>query len=286
MSSSNPPTAQQTSGFAGQRPEAPPQPQEGRRRRRRPPSPRQRRVNVGNTERNVSLAAGSLLTILGLSRRSVPGLLIAGVGGAMLYRGATGKCPMYSSLGVDTAHDDSQRGVEEQVAEKGTHVTESYLIARSAEELYGEWRNLDNLPRIMTHLESVRVLDDRRSHWVAKAPGIAGGSVAWDAEITEDDRGRRLAWRSLPGADVVNAGSVDFVPALGDRGTIVRVTLDYVPPAGQVGRWIAKLFGEEPQQQIREDLRRFKRMIETGEVISIKGQPRGTCGGGGKRERK
>jgi uncharacterized membrane protein len=144
-------------------------------------------------------------------------------------------------------------------------VRKSIIINRSPEELYQYWRDLENLPRFMQHLESVRVTGDGRSHWVAKAP--AGTSVEWDAEITEDRPNERIAWRSLEGADVDNSGSVEFRPAPGNRGTIVRVEIEYNPPGGAIGALVAKLFGEEPGQQAQEDLRCFKQVMETGEVV-------------------
>jgi uncharacterized membrane protein len=142
-------------------------------------------------------------------------------------------------------------------------------INRSPEELYAFWRHFENLPRFMPNLESVTVQDDRRSHWVAKAP--FGASVAWDAEITEDVPNRRIAWRSLPTADVANSGEVDFLPAVGGRGTDVRVRIDYQPPGGRLALGLARLFGEAPEQRVREDVRRFKQLMETGEIASNAG---------------
>jgi len=238
-------------------------------------------VNVGNGERMVSTAAGAILILQGLARRDLLGLITAGVGGALAYRGASGHCAMYESLGIDTASDSDR--ARESESHGGTRVALSQLIDKPPEELYSYWRNFENLPKIMRHLESVRVMDDRRSHWIAKAPRIAGGQVEWDAEITADEPNSRIAWRSLPDGDVEHRGSVTFARAPGDRGTKVRVELDYDPPAGTVGRWIAKIFGEEPEQQIHEDLRNFKRTMEVGEVITVVGQPHGTCTGRGKR---
>jgi len=148
------------------------------------------------------------------------------------------------------------------------------VINRPARELYDHWRDFENLPAFMHHLESVRVTGEGRSHWVAKAP--AGMSVAWDAEITEDRPGERIAWRSLPGADVENSGAVSFEEAVGGRGTIVRVELNYSPPGGPLGKWAARLFGEEPEQQALSDLRRFKQLMETGEVVLSDGSLEGT----------
>jgi uncharacterized membrane protein len=241
------------------------------------------RINVGDVERTVSVAAGGLIALLGLSRRSVPGLLLAGVGGGLIYRGLSGRCPMYRAMDFDTSN--AGRGATaEDFYKRGIHVEVSMTINKSPWELYQLWRNFENLPKIMSHLESVTVTDGKRSHWIAKAPSIAGGKVEWDAEIINDEPTALIAWRSLPNADVDNAGSVRFVPAPGDRGTEVKVVIDYIPPAGVVGKWAARLFGEDPETQITEDLRRFKRIMETGEAATTKGQPRGDCGGCGSSE--
>jgi uncharacterized membrane protein len=237
-------------------------------------------INVGNMERKASLAAGATLALLGLSRRNLPGLAIAAIGGGLLYRGATGHCYGYQAVGIDTADE-----AEKRRATEGFHVVHSTNINKSPEELYAYWRKLDNLPSIMSHVESVCVLDDRRSHWTATAPVVIGGSVEWDAEITEDVPNERIAWQSLPEADVDNRGVVEFKRLPGDRGTAVRVEIEYSPPAGRVGKWVAKLFGEAPDQQIREDLRAFKRTMEVGEVLSVEGQPHGSCAGLGRLRR-
>ena len=145
------------------------------------------------------------------------------------------------------------------------HVAQSVTIRQPVEMVYAFWRNFENLPRFMDHLESVRVTGDRQSHWVAKAP--AGKTVEWDAETVEDRRDELIAWRSLPGSSVPNSGQVRFVPAAGGRGTEVHVELRYDPPGGKLGALVAKLFGEEPGQQVAGDLRRLKQVLETGEVL-------------------
>ena len=144
-------------------------------------------------------------------------------------------------------------------------VTKAITVNRSPDEVYRFWRNFENLPQFMSHLESVQVVDDRRSHWKAKAP--AGRSVEWDAQITQDIPGELIAWESLEDADVANAGSVRFAGAPGGRGTELTVEMHYDPPAGPLGAIVAKLFGEEPGQQVDGDLRRFKQVMETGEVV-------------------
>jgi uncharacterized membrane protein len=156
---------------------------------------------------------------------------------------------------------------------RGQRVQQSITINRSPEECYRFWRDLERLPAFMQHLESVQVTDERHSHWRARGP--AGTSVEWDAEITEDQPGQLLGWRSVKGSKVENAGTVRFTPAPGGKGTIVQVQLRYQPPAGLAGVMIAKLFGEEPSQQIKMDLRRFKQLIETGEIPTTHGQPSG-----------
>lgn len=176
-------------------------------------------------------------------------------------------------------------------------VKQAITITDAPEELYRFWRDLQNLPRFMKHLESVtteqmigRTAGDRasmgatsqpvgrsaggsRSHWVAKAP--AGTTVEWDAEITEDRPNELIAWRSLEGADVDSAGTVRFEQLPGGRGTVVKLEMDYRPPAGALGAGIAKLFGEDPEWQVKEGLRRFKQLMETGEVMTTEGQPAG-----------
>jgi uncharacterized membrane protein len=152
-------------------------------------------------------------------------------------------------------------------------VAQSVTINRSPEELYRFWRDFQNLPRFMKHIESARETEGGQSHWVAKAP--AGTTVEWDARITEDRPNELIAWRSLEGSDVDHVGSVRFERAPGGRGAIVKVEMRYRPPAGVVGATVAKLLGKDPRRQIRDDLRRFKQIMEAGEVITTEGQPAG-----------
>lgn len=147
-------------------------------------------------------------------------------------------------------------------------------IAHPPDEVYGFWHDFRNLPHFMIHLESVERLGDGRSHWTAKGP--AGTTIEWDAEMTEDRPNELIAWRSLPGTDVPNSGSVRFSRAPGGRGTEVRVRVRYDPPAGALGAAVAGLFGERPDQQVQDGLRRLKQVMETGEVIRSAGSPRGT----------
>jgi uncharacterized membrane protein len=148
---------------------------------------------------------------------------------------------------------------------QGITVRKTITIQRTPDELYRFWRDFQNLPQFMQHLESVEVIDNQRSRWTAKAP--AGMMVSWEAEIVDDQPDERITWRSLPGSDVTNAGLVRFITAPGGRGTEVHVTLRYSPPAGQLGAIIAKLLGEEPAGQVADDLRRLKQVMELGEVV-------------------
>lgn len=153
-----------------------------------------------------------------------------------------------------------------------TRLTAAVTVNRTPQEVYDYWRGLERLPDFMQHLESVEWLDHRTTRWQAAGPV---GSVSWDAELIDDRRGERISWRSLPGATVPNEGSVDLAPAPGGRGTEVRVHLSYSVPGGAVGRAFARLLGEEPHQQVEDDLRRFKQVMETGQVVRSDGSPEG-----------
>jgi uncharacterized membrane protein len=153
------------------------------------------------------------------------------------------------------------------------HVKRSVTINRSPADLYNFWRNFENLPQFMSHLESVQVTGPTRSHWVARGP--AGKRVEWDAEIINERTDELIAWKSLEGADVDNSGSVRFEPAPGGRGTIVRVQFQFQPPAGVLGANVARLWGESPEKQVPVELRRFKQLMETGEILKTEGQSAG-----------
>jgi uncharacterized membrane protein len=148
-------------------------------------------------------------------------------------------------------------------------VSKTFTINRSREEVYGFWRQLDNLPRFMTHLESVEVLGNQRSRWVARGPG--GVKVAWEAETIEDTPNRSISWRSLPGSQIENRGTVRFDRAPGNRGTELRVILEYAPPGGRAANILVKMIGQSPEQVIQEDLRRLKQLLETGEIPTSSG---------------
>jgi uncharacterized membrane protein len=241
-------------------------------------------INVGEVERWASAIGGGALAVYGVTRllsgASLSGAVLALVGGALVYRGATGHCNVYQAAGINTAGTGTDNPVVSVPADRGIRVEKSITINKSPEELYSFWRRFENLPRFMNHLESVTTTGEGRSHWVAKAP--AGTTVEWDAEVYNEKENELIAWRSLDGADVDSAGSVRFEPAAGDGGTTVRVTLRYDPPGGAIGSLVARLFGENPEQQIEEDLRRFKQVMETGETSTTTGQSSGRSAGAGR----
>jgi len=202
----------------------------------------------------------------GLRRESLAGLAEAATGGSLIYRGLTGHCSMYAALGVSTANHPSQTSVP---AETGVRVDEAVTINRRPEELFRFWRDFRNLPRFLTHLQSVEVMGATRSRWTARALGM---NVSWEAEVINEREPSLIAWRSLEGSEVDTAGSVHFTPAPGGHGTEVRVELKYQPPAGKLGATLAWLFGDSAEIQIREDLHRLKQMMEAGEVPTAQGQ--------------
>jgi len=226
-------------------------------------------TNVSDPERWLSVVAGTALAAFGLARRSLGGFGLAALGGALVWRGASGHCDVYHALGISTARDADERNVSVRYG-KGIRVEKSVTINSSPEALYRFWRNFENLPRFMSHLQSVTILDDKRSHWVAKGP--AGADAEWDAEIINEIPNELIGWRSVDGSRVNNAGSVHFTRSIGDRGTQVKVILRYDPPGGALGALISKLFGADPAHQVQDDLRALKMLIETGEQATAKVQ--------------
>jgi uncharacterized membrane protein len=221
--------------------------------------------NLSDTEKWLSIVAGTGFALYGISRRNKQGWLMTAIGGMLLQRGTTGHCHVYEALGLNTAGtgDDTRRALG---GSNGELVDESVTINRRIEELYRFWRNLENLPQFMSHLESVERITDTLSCWRARGP--AEVPVEWTAEIINEVPNKVIGWRSLEGSDVVTAGSVNFDDAGPGRGTRVRVRLQYSPPGGKLGTAVAKLFGRDAATEIREDLRRLKQIIESGEVPS------------------
>lgn len=211
--------------------------------------------NIGTWQRVGSVAGGLTLLYAGARRPRVAALTrAAGVG--LVLRGLAGYCPVTAA--ATKARPDTARQLS---GSRGVHVRETVTVDRPRMEVYRFWRQLSNLPRFMTHLERVDELDARRSHWVATGP--FGRRVEWDAEIINEIEGSLIAWQSLPDAEVASAGSVRFrdLPA---GATEIVVRLQYQPPAGRVGAWAASAAGADPAEQIREDLRNVKAVLETG----------------------
>jgi uncharacterized membrane protein len=244
------------------------------------------RINVGRVERWLSMIAGGALAAYAMKRRDAPGGAAAIAGAALLYRGATGHCDVYQLLGVSRADRRSggERGegtgiiadrysdTRQQLGgNRGIHVEESVSINRPISELYRFWRDFENLPTFMEHLESVSMREEGVSHWVAKGP--AGMPVEWDARIINEVPDKVIGWQSLTGSTISTAGSVNF--DADPHGTRVTVHMQYNPPGGRLGAALAKIFGEEPNQTVREDLRHFKQLMETGEIPTTEGQPSG-----------
>ena len=224
---------------------------------RRPP------VNVGETERWLSMIGGGALLVYGL-RRSIGSLMLAAGGAALLYRGWSGHCAVYDTIGMNTADQDAEGGVTVEAA-----VTVNKPIA----EVYRFYRNVENHPRFVSHLESVRSMNNGHSHWVARAP--FGKSIEWDAEVVDEQENKLISWRSLPGADVDNTGLVRFQELSNDRGVEVHVRLDFTLPGGAIGSALARMLNTLSAAQLREDLRRFKQILEVGDRPTTIDQPVG-----------
>ncbi|MDB9527735.1 SRPBCC family protein [Oscillatoria sp. CS-180] len=215
---------------------------------------------AGDLERWASIVGGGALVLSGLKQRSLRGILTAIAGSGLVYQGAQRNSTVKQvedALGLDHA----------------IRVEKTITINRSAADLYSFWRNLENLPKFMKHLQTVQVKDDIHSHWVANAP--LGQTVEWDAVIVNDEPNHLIAWTSVDGAEIENSGFVRFQPAPGDRGTEVKVVMEYQPPGGALTAAIAKLFGEEPEQQVGDELNRFKQLMETGKIATVEGQSQG-----------
>lgn len=220
---------------------------------------RQPDINVGRNERNASMASGAALALSGLSRirngRVLPGLALLTLGGMFFYRGKTGHCSMYQQFGISTAGS----------ADTGVEIEKTVTVNKPPREVYNFWRRLENMPRFMRHLESVQVTGERTSHWRAKAP--VGITIEWDAELTEDSPDR-IGWRALENAEIPNEGTVEFHEAPAGKGTEVKVHIRYSPPGGTVAKATAKMMNAITAQQVEEDLKRFKQILETGETAT------------------
>jgi uncharacterized membrane protein len=220
------------------------------------------RPNVANPERAASIVVGGLLTYYGVRNRREPvGWVSSAVGGFLLERGLTGRCVAYRAMGIDTATPSP------------VEIHQAVQVMKPRSEVYSFWRDFANLAKFMKHVRSVEVHEGGRSHWVVQVtPGVV---LEWDSVIVDDRPGERIAWRSVEEADIDNAGEVRFAELPGGRGTGLEFEIAYRPPAGPVGVAAAQLLKGITEQEIREDLRRFKNVIEAGEIPRTGGQPSG-----------
>ena len=223
-------------------------------------------LNLMRGDRIGYAVLGGLLLLSGAQHR---GWLRAALGGTLLWQAYTGNNPLFRRLGI-RVNPHPPEGATETII-----VSDRIAIDAPRGALYRYWRNFANLPGFMRHLVAVRVIDERRSHWMAQAP--AGQIIEWDAEITEEQPDRLLRWRSLPGAQIVNFGEVVFADAPAGRGTDVHVEIQYVPPAGSLSVALARYTGEEPQWQLSDDLRRLKSRVEAREIALDLPRPAGAA---------
>lgn len=227
------------------------------------PQPRlmpQLKRNVGTIERMLSIALGSYLLYSATKGKYKA---IKAIGGtALLFRGATANCPTYDLLNISTASSPAPVDIKSVLT-----------VNKSKDEVYQFWRKLDNLPSFMKHLESVTVIDEKLSEWKARIPGGLG-TISWKSEITRDIPGEAIEWKSIENSTIENSGSVTFKDA-GKYGTEVRIEILYQAPAGYIGKGIGELLSPLTESMIREDIKNFRRMIETGELPTIEGQTSG-----------
>ncbi|EHQ29374.1 SRPBCC family protein [Mucilaginibacter paludis] len=210
-------------------------------------------VNLELPERLVSVAIGTKLTfsgLFGIFKHPLRSTVKLFAGGYLLQRGVTGYCSLYSKLGK-TSTDPVN-----------INIRYTFTVNRTRQDVYDFWRRLENLPLFMSHLDNIQAIDDQRSHWEAKIPGNLG-TISWEAEIVKDEPGRMIGWQSLPGSTIQNAGKVVFEDAPGGEGTIVKIVISYLPPAGGLGTGIAKLLNPLFEKVVREDVLKFKDYIET-----------------------
>jgi uncharacterized membrane protein len=224
--------------------------------------------NVGDIERMISTLIGGGVLLRSALRPSWRSALAALLGAALLHRGLTGYCPGYARLGLDTSDphagksgDTSLLGRRKVRTNRAVKISQAITVGRPLGDVYHFWRNLENLPKVMSHVRSVEVVNNQLSHWVIETlPGAP--SVEWDAEIINEVEDDRIGWRTLRGSDIDHAGSVEFEP-VEDGGTRVTVTLQYDPPAGPIGAAVASLLGQDPAKKISSDLQHFKELMES-----------------------
>lgn len=230
-----------------------------------PPVTGSRKVNVGHQERQFSLAGGAALALLALRQTGVGRVLTLGSAAVLAYRGLSGNCPVNAKLGRTAAPVSDQP--------KPVELTTRVTVVAKRPQVYAYWRKLENLPRFMHHLDEVKELDKKRSRWRAPVPkGL--GHLDWEAEIVEEKKDELIAWRSVEGADVDNAGRVEFADVPGDA-TEIRVRINYRPPAGYIGLRVGRFLNERFEDMVRDDIYRFKSMLEEGAIEIADQKPTG-----------
>ena len=218
-------------------------------------------INLDGGERTISFLAGSYLlykSLKNITKHPLLGLQGAAAGGLLIYRGASGVCPLYQRLGIDTTDPEA------------IHISETITVNAPREKVFAFWRELSNLPKFMAHLKTVTETSDTTSHWVANTPGNLI-PLSWNAEITHEEEGKYIGWQSTTGSMVENAGKVEFIDTLNTIGTQLHIEINYFPPAGSVGRGIAAIFNGVFEKMIRADIQHFKIYAEHADFMNYAG---------------
>ena len=228
--------------------------------------PRGSAVNVGPVQRGASVVAGGTLLALGLRRRTLRGTLVALAGADLLYRGATGYCHALAALGIGTANRDSGRGARADAVE----IQRSITVQRSRDEVYRRWRDPQSQRRLWTHFAEITDSTDESAHWRVHAP--LGRTLEWETRIAEERASALIRWEST-GGDLPNEGTVEFRDAPGELGTEITLRVRFDPPAGVLGGATTRLLDDPPKLVLAKTLRRFKSLVESGEIPSTDSNP-------------
>ena len=223
-------------------------------------------VNVGPVQRGVSALAGVALVAAGLRRPTLGGVALAGAGTSLLYRATTGYCHLFGALGIDTARDDDGGAPSDAV-----EIRRSITIQRPRDEVYRRWRDPQSQPRVWSHFAELTNATEQGAHWRFEAP--LGRTLGWDARVVDERPGELVAWEAAEGADLRNEGTVEFRDAPGDWGTEITLRVRFDPPAGLLGDAAARVLDDPPKLVLEKALRRFKSLVETGEIPSTDQNP-------------
>ena len=224
-------------------------------------------VNVGPIQRGASVLAGAALVTIGLRRRTLGGAVLALAGADLLYRGATGYCHVLGALGLDTANRDGGTA-----APAAVEIQRSLTVQQPREEVYRRWRDPQSQTLVWSHFATITNATDQGAHWRVEGP--LGRALEWDTQIVEERDGKLIRWRSTSG-DLPNEGTVEFRDAPGELGTEITLRVRFDPPAGRLGEAVARLLDDPPKLVLAKALRRFKSLVETGEIASTERNPSG-----------